>query len=492
MTDLWNKVMKEVKLGRYAGPFTKVPYDNYIQSPIGVVPKHKGTYHLSYPKNGTTSVNYHTPKEMCKVTYKTLDDAIRRCIEEGPGLVKVAKSDMTSAFRQLPLSPDQYQWLIMKAVNPEDNKLYYFVDKCLPFGSSISCAHFQKLSDALAYVFKHRTGKETINYLDDYFFVAMLKAWCDQQVQQFLNLCAEISFPVSMDKTFWGTSILTFLGLLVNTITQSVSIPMDKVNAALTMINDTIDSKKISIKMVLKLCGHLNLLCRAIVPGHAFTTRLYAPLKIRNKQGQLLKQHHHVRVSGEMKQDLSIWKQFLETPISYSRPFVDFTATISAKEICWFMDAVKNADLGFGGIHNRNWMIGSWDRQFMEECNPTIEYLELYAVLVSVKLWLKDFQNQRIILFCDNQSVVHMINNQSSKEKQCMVLLRLLVTECLICNSRVFARHVREIHNEFSDFLSRKRLDKFWNLARDRNMFFKAKSEILPESIYPPRKLWAK
>ena len=40
--DLWNKVMKEVKLGRYAGPFSDPPFKNYIQSPIGLVPKDGG------------------------------------------------------------------------------------------------------------------------------------------------------------------------------------------------------------------------------------------------------------------------------------------------------------------------------------------------------------------------------------------------------------------------------------------------------------------
>ena len=35
---LWNKVMKEVKAKRYAGPFDKIPFDTFIQSPIGLVP----------------------------------------------------------------------------------------------------------------------------------------------------------------------------------------------------------------------------------------------------------------------------------------------------------------------------------------------------------------------------------------------------------------------------------------------------------------------
>ena len=31
--------MKEVKAKRFAGPFKNIPFENYIQSPIGLVPK---------------------------------------------------------------------------------------------------------------------------------------------------------------------------------------------------------------------------------------------------------------------------------------------------------------------------------------------------------------------------------------------------------------------------------------------------------------------
>ena len=40
--ELWNKVMKEVECKRYAGPFENIPFDHYIQSPIGLVPKDGG------------------------------------------------------------------------------------------------------------------------------------------------------------------------------------------------------------------------------------------------------------------------------------------------------------------------------------------------------------------------------------------------------------------------------------------------------------------
>ena len=70
-TILWNKIMKEVKCGRVAGPFDSIPFKNYIQSPIGLVPKVGGDgtrliFHLSYDfgqKEDQRSVNYHTPPE---------------------------------------------------------------------------------------------------------------------------------------------------------------------------------------------------------------------------------------------------------------------------------------------------------------------------------------------------------------------------------------------------------------------------------------------
>ena len=102
--ELWNKVMKEVKELRYAGPFETSPFEHYIQSPIGLVPKDGGKqtrliFHLSYPRTGQ-SVNSQTPHDKCKIRYCSFDDAIRRCLEEGRSC-SISRSDMKAAFRNL-------------------------------------------------------------------------------------------------------------------------------------------------------------------------------------------------------------------------------------------------------------------------------------------------------------------------------------------------------------------------------------------------------
>ena len=78
---LWNKIMKEVKLGHFAGPFEQVPFDNFIQLPVGLVPKDKGhdvrlIFHLSYPRVGKNSINANTDSAACMVQYCDFNEAI--------------------------------------------------------------------------------------------------------------------------------------------------------------------------------------------------------------------------------------------------------------------------------------------------------------------------------------------------------------------------------------------------------------------------------
>ena len=132
--------MKEVKENRYAGPFEGVPFKNYIQSPIGLVPKDGGKqtrliFHLSYPKGKGSSVNASTPVELCSVQYPDFNEAVQLCIKEGK-FCHIAKSDMKSAFRNLGIKKSHWKYLVMKAKSPRDGKIYYFVDKYLPFGAS--------------------------------------------------------------------------------------------------------------------------------------------------------------------------------------------------------------------------------------------------------------------------------------------------------------------------------------------------------------------
>ena len=487
-TDLWNKVIKEVQANRYAGPYEVVPYKYFIQSPIGLVPKDNGTktrliFHLSYPRNSGKSVNANTPKELTSVKYKEFDDAVKLCIKMGVNC-KIGKSDMTSAFRHFCIQKNQWRYLIMKAKSPLDGRFYFFVDKCMPFGAAISCAIFQAFSDAISFVVEKKNNSANINYLDDFFFVAIYKALCDKHIQTFIQVCTSINFPVSMEKTFWGTTRLSFLGLIIDTKLQKVFIPKDKVIKARELICEMLNkrSKKTTLHKLQKLCGTLNFLGKSIVPGRAFTRRLY-PTNIQN-----MKKHHHLNITGEMRADLTMWFTFLNQPNVFSRKFFEFDQNLTSQELEMYTDA--STTLGCGGYHKSDWFIAEWDTSFMEKYNPSINYLELYAVTVAVLNWIHHYKNLKITLFCDNMSVVHMINNNSAKCKNCMVLIRIIVLQGLLHNVKITAKHVPGTSNTYADYLSRLKYKEFRQLARKNNKKFSKLCTPMPSVIWPLESIW--
>ena len=256
-TELWNKILKEVQAKRVAGPFEEIPFDYYIKSPVGLVPKDGSKtrliFHLSYPKDGE-SVNSGIPQECCTVKYPDFSDAVRLCLRMGKNC-RMGKSDFSSAFRHAPLRKSDWKFLIMMAEHPVTGKVYFFVDKCLPFGSSISCVIFQAISDAIAFVVSFQTEEDNINYLDDFLFAVICEWLCNAHINKFLEICKQIRFPIAMEKTVWGTLVLIFLGMLLDAEHQIVAIPLEKIEKANELIDVFLDSRKVTLLQIQKLAG---------------------------------------------------------------------------------------------------------------------------------------------------------------------------------------------------------------------------------------------
>ena len=141
-----------------------------------------------------------------------------------------------------------------------------------------------------------------------------------------------------------------------------------------------------------------------------------------------------------------------------------------------------------GVICESAWMYQLWDKSFIQKYNQSIEYLELYAVTAAVLTWIHKYKNRRIILFCDNQSVVDMINLTTTSCKNCMVLIGIIVLRGLIDNVRVFARHVKGSKNIYADNLSRDKVGKFKRLCIKNGKEFNKTKEEVPDAIWPIEK----
>ena len=103
--------------------------------------------------------------------------------------------------------------------------------------------------------------------------------------------------------------------------------------------------------------------------------------------------------------------------------------------------------------------------------------------------WERKLTNALVTVFCDNQSVVEMVNLGVSSCKNYMYLLHLLVLNRLEHNRCVFARHVVSSKDILADSLLRLKIAKFKALDPPGT---KLDPEITSPKIWPMSHLWQK
>ena len=173
------------------------------------------------------------------------------------------------------------------------------------------------------------------------------------------------------------------------------------------------------------------------------------------------------------------------------RPFVDFSPNSDSSIILkLYSDESKSlvrSGMGAVFLNTNSWIVKQWDSSFLKSVDPSIEFLELYALVAAITTW-SDYpimRNRRVTVYCDNEAIVHMINNCASSCVQCLKLIRLLTIDNIRANRRVFCLHIGTKLNLLADSLSRFNFSKFWQFA-PREM--KQSPDII--QLVEPETLW--
>ena len=195
-------LLEEVKQGHTIGPFTQPPFKNFQIYPLSLVSKKNSSkwrtiFHLSYLKTSHTSVNANISSEDFSLQYVRIDDTIRILLKLGPNCF-IAKTDVQSAFRNIPVHPQDWELLSMQ------KRGLYFFDRVLPFGLRSAPFIFNMLSDALEWILIQKLGVSNVLHILDDFFLA--EAWprasCSTSLCYLLCLFTELNVPVAPGKTF--------------------------------------------------------------------------------------------------------------------------------------------------------------------------------------------------------------------------------------------------------------------------------------------------
>ncbi|MEW8545793.1 MAG: reverse transcriptase domain-containing protein [Candidatus Thiodiazotropha sp.] len=456
------KIKGEIDAGRVAGPFDYRPFPTLRVSPLGLVPKKEpGDYrlihHLSYPSGD--SVNDFIDPQLCSVQYTSFDEAIHMVQDLGVGCL-LGKSDIKSAFRLLPVSVLDFDQLGFKF----DGK-YYF-DKSMPFGCSIACQTWELFATFLEFcVARQATVGKLLHYLDDFLFGGKRGTdQCASIMAVFQGKMTLLGVPVASEKTEGPSTKICFLGLEIDSEEMVIRIPRGKIIEITQKIEEILPREKCTLKQMQSLIGSLNFACRAVTPGRPFCRRLI------NATCGLSKQHHHLRITADMKKDLKLWLHFFKDFNGIS-VFHDRFWT-SNEDIQLFTDSAGGVSLGFGASFARKWAYGAWPHSWVDlGITEDITVLELFPLLVSLHIWGEELRNKKILFRVDNLAVVHIVNSMTSKSDRVMTILRAFTLQCLHLNLVVKAQHVSSSSNSVADALSRFQFQRFHQLVPDAEPF---------------------
>ncbi len=106
---------------------------------------------------------------------------------------------------------------------------------------------------------------------------------------------------------------------------------------------------------------------------------------------------------------------------------------------------------GFGGTYGTYWLQGSWPESWK---NLNIAFLELYHILLLLKMFGYKMANSNILFHCDNMAIVQLINKQTSRDMTIMMLLRPLVLALLSHNIQFRSQHLNSADNYLDDAVS--------------------------------------
>lgn len=374
------------------------------------------------------------------ISHPNYDQVARAAISLGKGAL-IAKIDIKSAYRLLPVCPHDRKWLGMRW------KDQIFVDGMLPFGLRSAPKIFNAVADALEWILGQEGIELVFHYLDDFAVVGPPDSpACQEALNTLERVFALLGIPLAMEKRDGPTPIIIFLGIIIDTIRQELRLPADKLARLVAMVTEWGRRKTCRRQELESLIGTLQHACRVIPPGRSFMRRALSLLK-----GSKRSRHSTIRLNREMRSDLLWWKTF-----AFSWNGASLIIHKGSKEHVLTSDA--SGHWGCGAWREAAWFQLPWDNT---TAHLNIASKELVPIIIAAVLWGGKWRGGRLTAHCDNSAVVAVINSRSSKDPSIMQMLRCLFFIEAHHQFEVVSRHIPGAENNLADDLSRNRLSSF-------------------------------
>ena len=492
--DITDAIAYDQSAGYTSANYAQPPFLHYRCSPLGVILKQTLTKlkirvikNLSAPFDD--SVNAGINK--IGMEYITFDAALEAVVAAGAGTY-MSKIDIKDAFRIIKVRSADWPLLVFCWKNQ------FMFDLALPFGLRSSPPIWDRPASKVYWLLL-RMFIYVAYWVDDFFMLSksscchkaspesssaeiipflqqpttsphriLSEDTCHQpsltnakrQLNMALLLLQKLQVPTAPDKVEGPAHVLTYLGIIINTITMTATLPADKKERTVSIIRAVISRRSSPTATYHSLLGQLQHVCKVLPQGRPFLHRLYQSLTVATKSG-----HENIFLSTEATKDLQFWLNILPTwdgiSILYKYPWTNMHT----------LDCYTDASLwGQGGVFGEEWFSIQWSEQQKHAARGvkrvSMPFYELYAIYTCVVIWGNRFANRRIVVHSDCMPVVQALTSGHTGSPHMAELLRCITHHSIQHHFLLRVEHVPGVTNVFADHLSRNNVDAYLQASR--------------------------
>ena len=249
-----------------------------------------------------------------------------------------------------------------------------------------------------------------------------------------------VGAPLAQHKTEGPTTVLTLLGIRIDTTLFQLSLPEEKIARLQDLLAQWIRRKCCSKKDLESFIGHLSHAATVIRPGRIFLRNLFTLLS------RLTNPQHSARLNLGVRTDITWWQCLLQH--WNGRSF--FPLPFPSCHL--YSDASGLFGCGAYSVELASWFQLEWPHTWMD---IGIAAKELVPIVLAAAMWGPHWSGNHVCFHCDNASVVTILQSRSARHPLLTDLLRCLFFYAAVYHFHFSSSHIPGVHNTVAYAISR-------------------------------------
>jgi hypothetical protein len=421
----------------YIGAISKCePCDDQFVSTIFLVPKPNGRTRLI--------LNLKQLNKFIDAKHFKLED-FRTIIKLVSKDCYMSTIDLKDAYFLIKIHDDSKKYLRFQW----KQNLYEF--NVLPFGLNTAPYVFTKVMKPVVRLLRYSGLMSTI-YLDDLCLLAYTYRDCILNIQVTKKLLCALGFIINETKSCMIPSTsCRFLGFIINSQRMEIQLPLEKRLKIKTELVKFRKLKRCKIRNFARLVGLLISVCPAIEYGWLYTKAFERCkfLNLKNNDNY----DRYMNIPPSLYSDFDWWIKSIDKSICKIK-FDEYKLEI-------YSDA---STTGWGITCDNETASGIWSQ---DERNQHINYLELLAAFIGLKIFANNLFNCQLILRIDNMTAISYINRMGGIQFPHLTKLTKDIWQwCEARNIFIYALYIPSVENTIADAESRRvHPDIEWELS---------------------------